>query len=293
MIENVPKAPLEGPILCGSSFGLGVQRHRRFETNWPLLVTPCSHEAQPRRYQVYDHGRHYTSRVVPVYGTGGGKARDDWAEAMGIDWMTDPRTRRSYSPGVHGTDRPPTHDPLEGGGGVRLGPVLFIAVSVAFVVFLFMVVGAAKSDRGLSERPSSLPGQSARGDARSENAAQGLPRAPNPHAHPERVPHLQGEGLAEGPAGGMASSYGPGLWGNRMACGGRLWPSTHAVAHRTLRCGTPLRVCWRNRCQRLLVRDRGPFVFGRSLDLTEAAVRRFGFASARSFGVQYVEWRVL
>ena len=76
-----------------------------------------------------------------------------------------------------------------------------------------------------------------------------------------------------------------------MACGGRLWPSTHAVAHRTLKCGTPLRVCWRNRCQRLLVRDRGPFVWGRSLDLTEAAVRRFGFASARSWGVRYIEWK--
>ena len=98
VIENVPKAPLEGPILCGSSFGLGVQRHRRFETNWPLLVSPCAHEAQPRRYPVYDHGRHYTSRVAPVYGTGGGKARDDWAEAMGVDWMTDPELAEAIPP---------------------------------------------------------------------------------------------------------------------------------------------------------------------------------------------------
>ena len=98
VIENVPKAPLEGPMLCGSSFGLGVQRHRRFETNWPLLVRPCAHEAQPRRYPVYDHGRHYTSRVVPVYGTGGGKARSDWAEAMGIDWMTDPELAEAIPP---------------------------------------------------------------------------------------------------------------------------------------------------------------------------------------------------
>ena len=152
---------------------------------------------------------------------------------------------------------------------MRLGPVLFIAVSVAFVVFLFMVVGAAK----------------------------GLGRAPileEPTAHlTAAVPQLPRTGLAEGPAGGMASSYGPGLWGNRLGCGGRLWRTTVAVAHKSLPCGTALRVCWRNRCQGLLVRDRGPFVFGRSLDLTEAAVRRFGFASARSFGVQYVEWRVL
>ena len=68
---------------------------------------------------------------------------------------------------------------------------------------------------------------------------------------------------------GQASSFGPGLYGNHLACGGRLYPSTHAVAHRTLPCGTWLRVCHRNRCQRLLVRDRGPFVGGRDLDITE------------------------
>src|SRR5262245_32328515 len=42
VIENVPDAPLRDPVqLCGSSFGLGVQRHRSFETNFPLLVPDC------------------------------------------------------------------------------------------------------------------------------------------------------------------------------------------------------------------------------------------------------------
>ena len=96
------------------------------------------------------------------------------------------------------------------------------------------------------------------------------------------------------PAGyGQASSYGPGLYGNHMACGGRLYPSTHAVAHRTLPCGTWLKVCHRNRCQRLLVRDRGPFVGGRELDITEAAVRRFGYGSSRAWGVRWVRWTVM
>ena len=155
---------------------------------------------------------------------------------------------------------------------MRLGPVLFIATCLVAVFWLVLIVGAA---RGLPRAPN--PGSAS------------LSLAEGPAAGRDGV----GAGLAEGPAGGMASSYGPGLYGNRLACGGRLWPSTHAVAHRTLKCGTPLRVCWRNRCQRLLVRDRGPFVWGRSLDLTEAAVRRFGFSSARRWGLQYVEWEVM
>ena len=34
----------------------------------------------------YDHGRWYRSGIVHVFGTGGGKGAEHWAEAMGIDW---------------------------------------------------------------------------------------------------------------------------------------------------------------------------------------------------------------
>lgn len=51
VIENVPQAPLENPVtLCGSSFGLRVRRHRRFETNWPLAGKPCDHGAQGKDF---------------------------------------------------------------------------------------------------------------------------------------------------------------------------------------------------------------------------------------------------
>jgi hypothetical protein len=89
VIENVPGAPLENYVqLCGSSFGLDVRRHRLFETNWPLMVPPCSHDQQTKEFRRYQHGEWYTSPVVAVYGSGGGKAQEHWAEAMGIDWMT-------------------------------------------------------------------------------------------------------------------------------------------------------------------------------------------------------------
>jgi len=42
VIENVPGAPLDGFILCGSSFGLPIVRHRRFETNPELMLAPSS-----------------------------------------------------------------------------------------------------------------------------------------------------------------------------------------------------------------------------------------------------------
>src|SRR6266540_2317992 len=44
VIENVPGAPLDEPIqLCGSAFGLGVRRHRLFESSLPLWASPCAH----------------------------------------------------------------------------------------------------------------------------------------------------------------------------------------------------------------------------------------------------------
>jgi DNA (cytosine-5)-methyltransferase 1 len=90
VIENVMGARWEmvNPYrLCGSSFGLGVHRHRLFETNFPMMVPPCAH----------------TSEGVPVYGkldgrrvwtrADGSELRvprelSEGAEAMGIDWMT-------------------------------------------------------------------------------------------------------------------------------------------------------------------------------------------------------------
>lgn len=89
IIENVEDAPLRSPVrLCGSSFGLGVRRHRLFETNFPLLVPPCNHHAGEPRFDIYNHGQWSKSRVAYVFGQGGGKAKDQWADAMGIDWMS-------------------------------------------------------------------------------------------------------------------------------------------------------------------------------------------------------------
>jgi rare lipoprotein A (peptidoglycan hydrolase) len=74
-----------------------------------------------------------------------------------------------------------------------------------------------------------------------------------------------------------ASWYGPGLYGNGTACGQTLTPSTLGVAHKTMPCGTKLRLRYGNRTVAVRVIDRGPFVAGREFDLTAATKQRLGF----------------
>ena len=74
-----------------------------------------------------------------------------------------------------------------------------------------------------------------------------------------------------------ASWYGPGLWGNKTACGQTLRPSTLGVAHRNLPCGTAVKFVYRGRALITQVIDRGPYLKGRAWDLTAAAGEALGF----------------
>ncbi|MDQ1701586.1 MAG: rare lipoprotein [Frankiaceae bacterium] len=77
----------------------------------------------------------------------------------------------------------------------------------------------------------------------------------------------------------FASWYGPGLYGQKLGCGGTLTPGTIGVAHKTLPCGTRLTLRYRGRTVRARVIDRGPYVGGREFDLTAATKQRLGFGS--------------
>jgi rare lipoprotein A len=78
------------------------------------------------------------------------------------------------------------------------------------------------------------------------------------------------------------SWYGPGLYGNKLGCGGTLTPGTLGVAHRTLPCGTRVTLRHGDRVVRVPVVDRGPFVAGREFDLTAATRARLGFGGVGS-----------
>ena len=75
VIENVPTAPLDGFVLCGSTFGLPVVRHRLFETSEPMIAPSLCRQrswkrgtAHPGTYP-YAHGAWrpaYREHVMPV-----------------------------------------------------------------------------------------------------------------------------------------------------------------------------------------------------------------------------------
>ncbi|MGI8623473.1 MAG: septal ring lytic transglycosylase RlpA family protein, partial [Solirubrobacteraceae bacterium] len=66
----------------------------------------------------------------------------------------------------------------------------------------------------------------------------------------------------------QASWYGPGLYGEHLACGGTLGEGTLGVAHKSLPCGTQVTLRHGGRTVRVPVVDRGPYVGAREYDLT-------------------------
>ena len=74
---------------------------------------------------------------------------------------------------------------------------------------------------------------------------------------------------------GDASYYGPGFYGRRTASGEMLRPGGFTAAHRTLAFGTCVRVTVLDsgRSVQVRINDRGPFVAGRIVDVSEAAAQ--------------------
>jgi len=72
------------------------------------------------------------------------------------------------------------------------------------------------------------------------------------------------------------SFYGPGFYGRRTACGQAYTTSIMGVAHRTLPCGTRVTFRHGSRIITVPVIDRGPYVAGRTWDLSGAACRKLG-----------------
>jgi hypothetical protein len=75
----------------------------------------------------------------------------------------------------------------------------------------------------------------------------------------------------------QASWYGPGLYGNALACGGTLSAGKLGVANKSLRCGTRVTLRYRGRSVTVPVIDRGPFSGSREWDLTAATKARLHF----------------
>ncbi|HLI29866.1 MAG TPA: septal ring lytic transglycosylase RlpA family protein [Terriglobia bacterium] len=91
---------------------------------------------------------------------------------------------------------------------------------------------------------------------------------------------------------GTASWYGSRSQGRRMACGQRFNEHAFIAAHRTLPLGTKVKVTnLRNgRSVTVKIKDRGPWVGNRLIDLSKAAAIRLRFVHS---GLAPVEVRVL
>jgi rare lipoprotein A (peptidoglycan hydrolase) len=84
-----------------------------------------------------------------------------------------------------------------------------------------------------------------------------------------------------------ASWFGPGLYGNRTACGFTLGHRTRGIAHRSLPCGKRVPVYYNGRLAIFPVIDRGPYTRGITLDLTAAAARKVGMRSTTAVRAGY------
>jgi DNA (cytosine-5)-methyltransferase 1 len=94
VMENVERSPLNASLmLCGSMFGLGVKRHRLFESNVLMLGPPCGSH---RKWYASVFGGRCVGRQR-VTRAGPGKRKQTWDKfedelgtarrAMGINWM--------------------------------------------------------------------------------------------------------------------------------------------------------------------------------------------------------------
>jgi hypothetical protein len=86
------------------------------------------------------------------------------------------------------------------------------------------------------------------------------------------VPFTGGDGWSYA----VASWYGPGFYGNRTACGLTYTESSWGVAHKSLPCGTMVQFRHNGRVVAAPVIDRGPYVAGRTWDLSAAVCRALG-----------------
>jgi rare lipoprotein A len=128
--------------------------------------------------------------------------------------------------------------------------------------------------------PAAPPGQP---PAATTSPPAAEPGPPTPASAAEATPATPAADSAIGTGWtqtGIASWYGPGFQGRRTANGERFNTNELTAAHKTLPFGTRVRVRAVGSGKEVIVRinDRGPFIRGRIIDLSQAAARVLGIA---------------
>ena len=86
----------------------------------------------------------------------------------------------------------------------------------------------------------------------------------------------------------VSSWYGPGFAGNLTASGEVFDPWAYTAAHPYLPFGTLLQVSYAGNTVTVRINDRGPYVHGRGLDLSQGAAYTLGL-----YGVDWVDVQIL
>jgi 3D (Asp-Asp-Asp) domain-containing protein len=84
----------------------------------------------------------------------------------------------------------------------------------------------------------------------------------------------------------VASYYGYELAGSPTASGEPFDPTAYTAAHKTMPLGTQLQVDYGGNSVTVTVNDRGPYIAGRDLDLSQAAAETIGLTAAGADAVQ-------
>lgn len=102
IIENVVGAPLanasdlfgrHGVELCGTMFGLRIQRHRLFETSFRLPAPPrCDHS----ELAMNPHNQKGRDAIYAEFGRGDPEIK--WQRHMGVEWMSRHGAREAVPP---------------------------------------------------------------------------------------------------------------------------------------------------------------------------------------------------
>jgi rare lipoprotein A len=140
--------------------------------------------------------------------------------------------------------------------------------------------------RDLTREIADLEAQARAAAAEAANPDQALLDLLQPSGPAPEIP----DGFASTGVGfeGIASWYGPGFEGNPTANGDIFDPDLFTAASKELPLGTWLFVTHKGRGVVVLVNDRGPYIDGRILDLSQAAAEAIGIT-----GLGWIEAEIL
>lgn len=90
---------------------------------------------------------------------------------------------------------------------------------------------------------------------------------------------------------GVASWYGPGFHGKKTASGERFNKHKLTAAHRSIKLGSRVKVTnlFNQKSVIVLINDRGPFVKGRIIDLSQAAKRELDMEGTTKVSIEVID----